>query len=226
MCILQAALGVEWGGSDIDIFSTADAAPAMQRILSDACKLVCRKIATSYANLQGVGHVQYWHTAEPPEDHQVPAEARSRSCKAIPPCILQLVVGADTSTSALDMIRYFDLEASKTHFDGEVFHVPSPDTTFRHGTVAALPQRDLIEALVAHASSVETPTSWTNIRSALKMISPNLWQAAGYTPTDPAEQQCHARICEDYRDGIMLPSGCCVEGLPDWEQRQRDVTRW
>jgi hypothetical protein len=225
VCIPQAALDEKWARSDIDIFATAGAAPAMQYILSHVCKLECRKIATSYANLRAVGHVQYWHPAELP-DPQVPAEERSRSWKVIPPCILQLIVGEDSSTNVLDMIRYFDLVASMTHFDGDSFHIPYAYTTLGHSTTVALPLRNLMEALVARTSSVQGPISWTSVRSALETISLDLWQAAGYTPIDAIERQRHNRICEDYRDGNLLPSGCCVEGLSDWDQRHRDITRW
>jgi hypothetical protein len=225
----------------------------MRHTLLHECGLVCADIASSYDNMCAVYQVEYWHGTMPLDhrtyaDHlqefDVPEQLRQEGAfvpDSVPmgPCFLQLVVGMPASTNALDMVRNFDLQCCKTHFDGANIHIPSPDETLGYVTICARPQRDLTEAFVCALTTLEPNLSLMtrrrelNIRCALAVVPPGLWEAAGFTPYGPAEQARRRRevmrlgdIQHAYRTGEMKPWGCCIEWIQGWDERYCYVKKY
>ena len=244
---------MKWVESDVDVYCTQEAAPDMRHTLLYECGLVCAEIANCYDNIRAVHQVEYWHGTMPLDhrtyaahlqEFETPEQLRQEGAfvpGSVPmgPCFLQLIVGVPPSTNALDMVRNFDLQCCMTHYDGAKFHIPSPGQTLEYKTVCARPQRDLAESFVSTLTTLEASKTATrrakelNIRSALAVVPPSLWQAAGFTPYGPAEQarrRCEAMRLGDiqhaYLTGERKPWGCCIEWIQGWDGRYCYITKY
>jgi len=103
---------------------------------------------------------------------------------------VQLIIGRPSLEDAREMLNSFDLTICKTYFDGETFHVPSPQNTFKLATTCTNARHTLITEYMAafFEQLMANDDGRVNFFDILRHVPDHAWEAVGLVGT-PGEEE-------------------------------------